>query len=402
MNRQFRFSKKLIDALPPHSAESRSREAEYSDTEVAGLRLLVNRLGRKFFYFRYTFGGKRSMKLGDYGVIDIAQARQRALDCRSQLASGIDPQESKAVTLPEAKPLTFAEFVMQDYLPHAKAAKKSWRDDESRLRTHLLGPFGALPLACIKSIAVQQLHDKLKTQSSPATANRVLSLLKRCLNLAILWSKLEKNPVKGIRMHVEDNQRQRYLSGIELRNFLVALDKAPSQDIADVFRFLLCTGLRREECLTLKWVYVDLEAQSLYLPTTKTGSRFVVLNDTAIELLKRRPHAPDCPFVFSRKWPGKNGEKDSWKPIRNPDKAFRKILKSCQINNFKIHDIRHSFASMAINNGASLYDVKSLLGHSDVKTTTRYAHVSPTRLRDASAQVSAAIAFSQRGEIPPQ
>jgi integrase len=179
------------------------------------------------------------------------------------------------------------------------------------------------------------------------------------------------------------------------------LDKAPSQDIADVFRFLLCTGLRREECLTLKWEFVDLTAQSLYLPTTKTGSRFVVLNDTAIELLKRRPHAPGCPFVFSRKWPGKNGEGDSWKPIRNPDKAFRKILNSCQIRNFRIHDIRHSFASMAINNGASLYDVKSLLGHSDDKTTTRYAHVSPTRLRDASAQVSAAIAFSQRRECPP-
>lgn len=331
------------------------------------------------------------MKLGDYPVIEVAEARQRALDCRSQLARGIDPQDAKEIVV-KSKALTFAEFVSQDYLSHAKAAKKSWRDDESRLRIHLLPPFGALPLDGIKSFAVQQLHDKIKVVSCPATANRVLSLLKRCLNLAILWGKLEKNPAKGIRMHVEDNQRQRYLAGAELRNFLIALDKAPSQDIADVFRFLLCTGLRREECLTLKWEFVDLEAQSIYLPTTKTGSRFVVLNETAIDLLKHRPHAPECPFVFSRKWPGKNGEEYFWRPIRNPDKAFRKILALCGIADFHIHDLRHSFASMAINNGASLYEVKNLLGHADVKTTSRYSHISPSRLREASSQVSAAIA----------
>jgi integrase len=151
--------------------------------------------------------------------------------------------------------------------------------------------------------------------------------------------------------------------------------------------------VRREECLNLTWDCVDLEAQQVYLPKSKTGSRFVVLNETALGILNRRTQIREIPYVFCRRWITK--ELDEWRPICSVNKAFQKITKRCAMTNFRIHDLRHSFASMAINNGASLFEIKSLLGHADVKTSARYSHISPARLREASGQVAAAILHSQ-------
>jgi hypothetical protein len=153
MNRQFRFNKKLIDALPPHPEDAKSKESEYSDTEVAGLRVIVPRKGRKYFLLRYTLNGaKRSMKLGDYPQLDVADARHRALDIRGKIANGIDPQHE-----PEPTPqtdLTLKAFVTDDYLPHAYAAKRSAKDDESRMR-NILPDLGHLPLTEITSHSIQ-------------------------------------------------------------------------------------------------------------------------------------------------------------------------------------------------------------------------------------------------------
>lgn len=384
MNRQFRFNKKLIDALPPHPEDAKSKESEYSDTEVAGLRIIVNRRGRKYFLFRYSFdGAKRSMKLGDYPQMEVVDARHRALDCRRQVATGTDPQAAAAAAA--ASQLTLRRFVIDDYLPHAYATKRSAKDDEGRMR-NILPEFGDLQLSQISSHAIQQFHDRLRVQKCAATANRHLALLKRCFNLAIIWGKLDgPNPVRGIRMHQENNQRQRYLSGGELRSFLTALDEEPNRPLADALRFLLMTGARRNEALMARWDSIDLDKGQWFLPNTKSGkSRFILLNDGAIELLRQCGRPAGHVYVF----PGKNvGE-----PICNPYKGFKRVLKRAGIRDLRIHDLRHSFASLAINNGATLYEVQHLLGHADSKTSQRYAHMASDNLRKASAQVAAVIA----------
>ena len=303
MNRQFRFNKKLIDALPPHPGDAKAKESEYSDTEVARLPVIVNRRGRKYFLFRYSFAGaKRSMKLGDYPQMDLAEARQRALDHRGQIATGSDPQAGAAAAL--APFPTLRRFVMDDYLPHAYATKRSAKDDEGRMRNILILPeFGDLPLDKISSHSIQKFHDSLRVQRCAATANRHLALLKRCFNLAIIWGKLDgPNPVRDIRMHQENNQRQRYLSGDELRKFLTTLDAEPSRSLADALRFLLMTGARRNEVLLARWDAIDLDKRQWFLPNTKSGkSRFVLLNDGAIELLRQRGRQAGNVHVF----PGK-------------------------------------------------------------------------------------------------
>lgn len=384
MNRQFRFNKKAIDALPPHPPDARSTESEYSDMDVAGLRLLVNRLGRKYFLLRYTINGrKRSMKLGDYPTLDVGDARLKALDCRAQLAKGIDPQAVKAQEVATAA-LTLKNFVLEQYMPHARATKRSADDDEARLRLHLLPVFGDSPMSDISSQALQQYHDRKKYQLSPASANRHLALIKRIYNIAIMWGGVEKNPARGIRMHQENNQRHRYLSGDELSRFIEAANVEENRTAADALCLLLATGTRREEALQAKWQDIDMERQRWFLPKTKSGkSRFVILNEMAMEILRSRPRT-ESPFVF----PGRH---DQMKPLNNPQKAFRRILAKARIANLRVHDLRHTFASLAINQGASLYEVQHLLGHANSATTTRYAHLATDRLRKASEQVALVI-----------
>jgi integrase len=282
--------------------------------------------------------------------------------------------------------------VIDDYLPHAYATKRSAKDDEGRFR-NILPEFGDVALASLSSHAIQRLHDRLRVQGCAATANRHLALLKRCLNLAIIWGKLEgANPVRGIRMHQENNQRHRYLSGDELRSFLTALDAEPSRSLADALRFLLMTGARRTEVLQARWDAIDLDKQQWYLQHTKNGkSRFVLLNNAAVELLRQRPRTEGNVYVFPGK---KDGE-----AIVNPYKGFRRALTRSGITGLRIHDLRHSFASLAINNGATLYEVQHLLGHTDMKTTQRYAHVASANLRKASAHVSAIIMEAQPNSL---
>ena len=145
MSKLIRFSKRLIDALPPQSTDAKARESEYSDTEVSGLKLLINKQGRKFFYLRYRHAGRqRSMKLGNYGELEVSDARLMALKHRAQLSNGVDPQEIATET-----GMTFRCFIDNHYLPHAYASKRSANSDHSKFKTHLFKLFGARQLASI-------------------------------------------------------------------------------------------------------------------------------------------------------------------------------------------------------------------------------------------------------------
>lgn len=141
MKRQFRFTKRALDALPPCPENSKAKEIEYSDLEVAGLKVLCNRIGRKSFLFRYVFDGrKRSMKVGGYPETEITDARMKVIEWRALLAKGIDPQE--AIQQAERSRLTFQRF-FDDYLwQHWKSTKRSAKADRSRWENHVLPIFG--------------------------------------------------------------------------------------------------------------------------------------------------------------------------------------------------------------------------------------------------------------------
>ncbi len=391
MNKQFRFTKKIIEALPAHKGIGKTKETEYSDTEVSGLKVMVNKAGRKMFYFRFTFNGKKKgMKIGNYPMMEITEARNKAIEAKIKLSQGQDPaqqMESKA----KEQSMTYGAFMVQHYLPHAMANKRSGKTDQSRYRNHLKTRFGDEPMVNITPYDVQLFHDKIKQSRCPSTANRYLALLKRSLNLAVLWGFLETTPVRGVRMHQEDNIRKRYLSSDELVRLIRAAQQEPNRSAGNAITLLLYTGVRKQEALDAQWSHIDLTKNLWLLPHTKSGkSRHAILNQAAVDLLTEMKAQAHSNYLFTGR--------DKAKPLNNPFKAFRRMLKVAGINNFRIHDLRHAYASLAISNGASLYEVQHLLGHASSQTTMRYAHLADEKLRQASANVATAIQNAHRSQ----
>jgi integrase len=373
------FTKKWIEQLPPNPKDASAREKEYSDTQVVGLKLLVSKQGRKFFYLRYTINKrKRGIKVGEYGPMSLLEARQRCNELKALINKGIDPQEEKRFL---SQIPTFGQFVSEHYLPYAMANKRSAGCDESKLRIHLLPLLQNRRLDQITTAELQRYFDQLKGKYKPATVNRHIALLSRMLKLAVTWGFIDKNPAIGIRKLQENNERHRYLSDQEIVRFLEALRAEQNPIAAAVLEFLLYTGVRKQEALDARWEHVDLQKKVWFIPRSKNGKlRHVILNPMAIQLLEKQPRLPGNPYVF----PGKV----SGQQLNNPQKAFNRVLKKTGITNFRIHDLRHSFASLAINNGASLYEVQHLLGHSQARTTTRYAHLGDETLRRVSDSIA--------------
>ncbi len=383
--RQFRFSHRQIDALPPLDHDSPSTTMEYSDTEVVGLKLAVGKSGRKYFYHRYRFRGvKRMMKLGEYPSLSVADARQMVNDNKNQLAHDKNPtDERKRVrSIP-----TLSEFATDQYLPYAQQHKRSWQDDESKLRREIGAAMGKIPLPEITTRDVMQLHAAIYKRLSAATANRYLALLSRLFSLAIQWGYLVRNPVKGVKKFKEADPRHRYLTGEELSRFLEALDAEAGRTTANALKLLLLTGVRKMELFSLPWSEVDLVQGSIRLLYTKNGrSRTVSLNSVAHELL-RKIHAeaiPGCPWVF----PARSGN-GHLVDVRKP---LARAMAKANLNDLRPHDLRRSFASLAVNAGVDIYQVKDLLGHSSVAVTQRsYAHLQQDTLRTASEVVGKTV-----------
>lgn len=379
---QFKLSHRQIDALPPLDQDSASTTMEYSDTEVVGLKLAVGKSGRKYFYHRYRFRGvKRMMKLGEYPSLNLADARQMVNDNKNQLAHDQNPadERNRRRSVP-----TLAEFASEQYLPYAMQHKKSWKDDESKLRREIGDAMGKMQLTEITTRDVMQLHATIRKKSSPATANRYLALLSRLFSLAIQWGHLEKNPTKGVAKYKEAGARERNLSGDELTRFLSALDEEAGKSTSNALKLLLLTGLRsKSELFSLPWSEVDLKNGTVRLLHTKNGRvRTVALNSVALELMKtvRAEAASGSTWVFpARTGPGHLTD------IRKP---LKRAMVRADLKDLRPHDLRRSFGSLAVNTGVDIYQVMGLLGHSSVAVTQRvYAHLLQGTLRNASEVV---------------
>lgn len=389
--RKFPFTKTAIEALPAHNASSASRECEYADAECIGLHLRVSKNGRKFFQHRYRFlGRKKCLNVGEFPAVSVKDARQITSEHKSLLARSKDPAEEKGKLKAD---LTFAEFAEKYYIPHAKQHKATWDDDEQKVARRLNPVLGQLRLTTITPRDVALLHAKEKERTTACTANHLLGTLRRMLNLAVKWGMLEKNPAAEQEKFKEGPLRERYLSKEELPKFLVALDEEEDRLSVAAIRLLLFTGCRREEMLSLKWENVRRDEERIFLPKTKNGhSRTVHLNERALAVLddlKARkdaePRTRDSDFVF----PSRAGTRKGY--IYDLRKPFEKACQAAGMENFRVHDLRHSFASLAVMAGASLYDVQNLLGHRDIAMTQRYAHLDAHSLKKATASVSSML-----------
>ena len=357
---------------------------DYYDERIPGLLMKVLPSGRKTYYIRYKDKRKVSSqrKLGNAVILTLSDARALARRKLAEIAMGADP-----FSLIQSNPSpTLKKFAASGYIPYVKTYKKSWEMDISHIRNHLLPYFGAMRMSDIeKRDVVQLINDQLPSYK-PGSINRVIILLRYMFNLAIKWEVegVSRNPTAGIPLLKEDNHVERFLSSEEAKALLIAIKNSKNPMLQHIISMLILTGARKREVLDAKWEDFDMERKIWRIPTTKAGkARIVPLSDAASVLLIKLRQRKRCAHAFANP--------ATLKPYSSVYYSWHTARKEAGLNDVRVHDLRHSFASFLVNAGRSLYEVQTLLGHTQIKTTQRYAHLSTTSLRSASNEISLAV-----------
>ncbi len=274
-------------------------------------------------------------------------------------------------------------FVSGVYLPYARLRKRSWNVDERIARQHLSVAFGDRQLADIKRQEVEDwLHELSVGGLASATCNRILAVFKTICSLAEMRGVLPtgQSPCAGVSPFKIHTQRERYLTRGEAQRLMRALEKSGRPE-ASAIRLLLLTGARKNEILKARWEHVRLDLRLLVVPLSKSGKpRHILLSDAALEVLRAMPRTPGSEWLFPGHAPGK--------PLSDIYVFWNRMRRELGLADVRIHDLRHTFASFLVNAGHSLYEVQKLLGHSDPRTTMRYAHLGQASLVAAAQMVS--------------
>ncbi|MCX5867520.1 MAG: site-specific integrase [Proteobacteria bacterium] len=298
-----------------------------------------------------------------------------------------DKARGKNPDIPWSKRITFEEFI-GDYLAYSKENKRAWKRDLTSLN-HLKPFLGKKRLDQINPFDIEQYKQERKKEVSrrkkapaPGSINRELALLKNIFNKAIQWGKAGTNPLKGVKFLKEPEGRIRYLTEEEMTKLLTACQ--PNQKLHLIVFIALNTGMRKSEILKLKWDQIDWTRKAIVLTETKSGRRRdIYMGDFLTEKIREfRVNEGNGEYVFT----GKLG-----KPFSNVRKSFEGVLKEVGIQDFKFHDLRHTFASHLVMEGIDLVTVKELLGHRSFNMTLRYSHLSPDHKKSAIERMSAKL-----------
>jgi integrase len=385
-----KITKRLLDSLQPPA----SGEVKVWDTELRGFVVRVRASGRRWFAVEWMRERRtRRLSLGEFGPVTVDQARERARDLLSRVSRGEDPATERA---DEKAAPTFADLARRYLEEHAGPKKKrsSVEGDERILRLYVLPALRRRKVAAVGLKEVSDLHHSLRAK--PVQANRVLALVSKMLNLAETWGlrPLHSNPCPRIARYRE-SKRERFLTGAELRRLgdaLSAVERDRSEDPSAVLaiRLLLLTGARRDEILNLRWRDVDLDTGTLNLPDSKTGKKSIPLGPAAVEVLAAAPRLEGSPYVIpGRRLAGR------FVGLQRP---WARIRERAGLEGVRLHDIRHSFASVGVAANLGLPVLGAILGHRHPATTARYAHLDDDPRRAAAALISNQIAADLNGQ----
>ena len=269
-------------------------------------------------------------------------------------------------------------------MPFVKAYRRSWKNDVSYLKHHLFPAFGSKFLDEITKKDVLAFHNSMRLKGyAPATANRCLNMVSNIFNRAIGWGTpgITQNPAKGVPMFEENNLVERFLSEAEVKRLYAALLDSRNSQLKFIVPMLILSGARKREVLDAQWGDLDLQRRIWRIPMSKSGrARHVPISDGMSELLLSIPRTEGIPFIVP--------DPKTGKPFISVQYFWNMARCEAGLADVRIHDLRHSFASFLINAGRSLYEVQKILGHSQIKTTQRYAHLTETTLLDAANSAS--------------
>jgi integrase len=379
---------------------STGQHLEIFDTLMKGFYVDVLPNGRMSYRLRYYFNGqKKCVTIGNARVISVQEGRSIARDFLRQVALGIDPKlslQSRSVSCMRKtqNSLSISEFFANKYLPFVQGYKRSWKCDVTLINNHINPVLGHLSMAQISPNDMASLvHGMRARQYAVGTCNRVLVLLRYAFALALKWREpgITHNPAKDLPNFKQDNKIERFLSPEEATRLMTCVKRSESSMLEYIVAFLIYTGARKREVLDAQWRNIDWQEKSWRIPVTKSGKvRHIPLSDGALEVLQKLQQQS----TQTKLTVNKQAHEDWIFPNPKTNKPYVSIFyswdtarKLADLPNLRIHDLRHSFASFLVNAGRSLYEVQELLGHADIRTTSRYAHLNRERLVGAVACV---------------
>jgi integrase len=388
-----RITKRTVDTARPTS-----KDIYLWDDELSGFGLKVTPTGRKVYLVQYRLGGRkgrtRRVTIGQHGELTPTAARIEAKRLLGQVAIGRDPASDRDKMKADK---TLTAVLDQFMTEHVKSKRKAStaREYQRIAKLYIVPRIGRRPISEIKRQDIAKLHHELS--SKPYQANRTLALLSKFFN----WTERHglrpdgSNPCRHIEKYRE-SRRERFLSEAELARLGDALraaesDRSATPWIVASIRLLTFTGARLSEILTLEWEHVNEERGLLMLPDSKTGRKAVHLNAPALGVLQAIPRLEGNPYVIC-------GEKGG-RHLVNLEKPWRRIRAAAQLDDVRLHDLRHSFASVGASSGHSLVVIGKMLGHSQPSTTARYAHLADDPVKAASDAVGARIAAAMDGAM---
>jgi integrase len=380
------MSQRLTDAIVKRLPTPPDGNKIHYDADVGGFGCRVTAAGSRAYVLTYRTraGRQRRYTIGSATDWQATAARDEARRLKQVVDQGGDPLAELEHERGAATVADLCARFEAEHLPRKRASTQS--DYRRSIRLYIRPTLGGLKVADVAWSDVDALHRKITKAGHPYQANRTLAALSKMFALAIRWHMRPDNPCKGVERNVE-HKRKRYLSGDELARLTEVLGAYDDRQAVDIIRLLLLTGCRRGEALAARWADLDLTAGTWTKPgsTTKQRTDHVTpLFAPARQLLAEIHHRTNSEWVFPAE--SVTGHRVTIQ------QDWVAICKAAKITGLRVHDLRHSFASLCASGGASLPLIGALLGHSSPATTSRYAHLFDDPQRAAIERVGAVMA----------
>ena len=372
MPRKIHTAADIKHLYPPEKGNTRHPVAG-----TPGLFLCITKNDVRSWQYRYyprmgpKAGSERLFTIGDYPLFAFSVAKKEWAELRRRVQLGEDPLEDiqTAQRAPTVK--TLGERYVEE---HAIPNKRTGERDRRRIERYINPAMGTMKVAAVKYDDCHALHRSLAEK--PTEANRIRSLLVTMFDYSIRWGWREDNPARLVRPNRE-YPRDRFMSQVEFVRLSEVLNNWPDRTIANAIRFLLLTGARRGEVLSATWDQFEGGVWSKAPSSTKQRKAHrVPLSAPALEIINSQPHTSK--YVFPGKHGGTCNVKNEWIRVR----------KQAGLEDVRLHDLRHSFASVLVSKGSTLEIIGALLGHSQPSTTKRYSHLYDEPLREAAELVA--------------
>jgi integrase/uncharacterized protein (DUF433 family) len=379
-----KLTKRTIEALPV-------KPGDYIqfDSELAGFGVRVMPSGKRFFLIQYRRNGRsRRVMLGQFGPVTAEIARSQALRMLGQVkGAGADPAADRDRERAAASVTELGKRFLKEHA--AVRCKPRTLGEYTRCVDLFITPFFKSQKA--RSVTTADVAEfQTSLAHIPYQANRAMGVLSKMMSLAETWGIRDRrsNPCEDVKRFPE-RKRERFLSADELKALGKALDdyeriNTESFYAVAAFRLLVLTGCRLSEIQTLQWKFVHLAEAELRLPDSKTGAKTVHIGAAAVAALRAIPKSGDNPYVIAGKLADAH--------LTDLQRPWRKVRTAAGLDDVRIHDLRHTFASGGLTVGEGLPMIGKLLGHTQVQTTARYAHLASKPVKDAATKIADTLA----------